>query len=59
MAKKAAESETGKESIPEEPLIMTAEMREERIRNMMESEGVSYDEAALRIQYEAMNQDHV
>ncbi len=59
MAKKAAESETGKESIPEEPLILTAEMREERIRNMMESKGVSYDEAALRIQYEAMNQDHV
>lgn len=42
-----------------EPEVLTVEMREEKIRTLMESQNVSYDEAALRIQYETMDQDNV
>ncbi len=41
-----------------EPLVLTAEAREEKIRELMRSDDISYDEAALRIQYETMNQVH-
>lgn len=39
------------------PTIMTPELKEERIRNLMENDKLSYDEAALRVQYEQMDQD--
>jgi len=35
--------------------ILTPELREEKIRALMVSENISYDEAALRVQYESLN----
>ena len=46
------------EQNPAELDIMTPELREEKIRMLMESDGISYDEAALRVQYETMNKDY-
>ncbi len=36
--------------------VLTPESKEEKIRNLMDTEKLSYDEAALRVQYQTMNQ---
>ncbi len=41
--------------VVDEPEILTPEMREEKIRSLMASDSISYDEAALRVQYESLN----
>ncbi len=38
----------------DEPEVLSPEQKEEKIRTLMETEGISYDEAALRIQYTSM-----
>ena len=43
-----------KPAVLKEPEILTPEMREDKIRAMMASDTISYDEAALRVQYESM-----
>ncbi len=55
---KAAPTDSEAPVVSEEAVVFTTEMREEKIRALMEQEKVSYDEAALRVQYEMMNQDN-
>lgn len=52
---KAVASSIESSDSPIDPDILTPEIREEKIRGLMEAESISYDEAALRVQYESMN----
>jgi len=47
---------SNQDSVNKEPEILTPQLKEEKIRVLMDVEKLSYDEAALRVQYQTMNQ---